>query len=648
MNDSVTILVVDDNPATLYTTTRVLRSAGFQVREACNGGEALQLALTGVDLLVLDVNLPDLSGFEVCKQLRDDERTRHLPVIHLSATFVKDVDKVQGLDVGADGYLTHPVEPPVLIATVQAFLRTRQAEERTRQSEAKYRAIFDRAPSGIALLDQQLFCIEANAALPALLGRDASTLVGTDLRPLLAEVAGGGPDVRTELERHGSWSGAAPLPRGDKTVHLDWQLSQHALPGVWLLLVNDVSALVQLETERTQLLASERAARADAERANRSKDDFLATISHDLRGPIGAIVNWSRVLQQPNVAPADRLEGARAIERNAALQVQLIADLLDVSRIASGKLRLTLGPVDAERVVDGALDVVRANAEAKNVTLGKTLHATARWLSADATRLQQVMWNLLSNAIKFTPAGGRVEVTLRDARPERGGLEIVVRDTGEGIERDLLPHLFDRFRQGHRASPRQEGLGLGLSIVRHLVEAHAGSVYVHSDGLGKGAEFVVHLPTATTRELDVGAAACPELDGQALAGMRVLVVDDDPDTRLHLQRVLEEHAAVVRSANGHAAAIALARTFHPDALVSDIGMPGRDGYELIRDLRGSGWTAERLPAITVTAFTSDADRERALAAGFQRHLPKPVTPHDLIAALVAFRRERGADYFAPQ
>jgi len=324
-----------------------LRSAGFAVLEAATGNEGLSLA-HGADLVVLDVNLPDIDGFEVCRQIRSNHQTARLPVIHLSATFVKDVDKVHGLEAGADGYLTHPVEPPVLVATVNAFLRARRAEDAMRTSEAKFRAIFDQAPTGILLLSKDLLYLEANPAMCRLLGRSREEIVGqhsssfmpSDRKEEAAKIA-------KELEEFGVWSGTFPLLRADGShVELEWNVAVHSAPGVRLAIVTDITQRRLIEADRERALIAERAARSEAERANRLKDDFLATLSHELRTPLNAIVGWSQILKSGHPSETEIAEGIEAIERNATAQAQLISDLLDVSSITSGKVRLEVQSVD--------------------------------------------------------------------------------------------------------------------------------------------------------------------------------------------------------------------------------------------------------------------------------------------------------------
>jgi PAS domain S-box-containing protein len=639
---SATILVVDDSQATLYTTSRILRSAGFHVLEAMTGTQGLELAARGVDLIVLDVKLPDISGFDVCRKVRADPDLHRIPVIHLSATFLRDEDKVQGYRVGADGYLTHPVEPPVLIATVQAFLRTRAAEEETRRSETKFRAVFNNALSGISLLESDLTCLEVNPAMGAILGRDPAALVGRSLGDFLTDSSNALRRIRESLDEHGTWKGSVAVHHSSgRLVHLEWIISRHTLPGVHLAIVIDVSERVQLEEERRQLLASERAARAEAERANHLKDDFLATLSHELRTPLNAIVGWAQVLQLTTTTEAQRQEGLDAIERNAHIQARLIADLLDVSRIVSGKLRLEPQAIDPVALAHSALDAILPAAEAKGVRVQKKFEA-CRQITGDPARLQQVVWNLVSNAVKFTPEGGQVEVALRSTSSH---LTIAVTDTGKGIAPNLLPHVFERFRQGELGSAGQQGLGLGLSIVRQIVEMHGGTVRAESAGEGKGATFVVQLPIA----LDLAPAdehdreISPDPVAIDRGRLRVLIVDDDDDMRAFLGRILRERGAEVYSANSVNEALKMIDTAAPQVLVSDLGMPGRDGYDLMRAVR-SGRSAEQLPAIALTAFAGDEERRRALRAGFQVHMSKPVIANKLWRAIMELlnRHDRSA------
>jgi PAS domain S-box-containing protein len=378
-------------------------------------------------------------------------------------------------------------------------------------------------------------------------------------------------------------------------------------------------------TERARLLTSERAARAEAERANRLKDEFVATVSHELRTPLGVILGWARMLQRPTIAAAQLAKGLDVISRNTHQVTQIVSDLLDTSRIVTGKLSVEMEPVDPASILDAALEGLRPAAAAKGIALEVTMDPLGGVLRADAMRLRQVVENLVSNAIKFTPAGGRVTVTLSGSA---GAAALSVCDTGEGITPEFLPYVFDRFRQGDASVTRRHGgLGLGLAIVKHIVELHGGSIHVASAGLGRGAEFMVMLPFAPR------AADAPDAPpaGTCLAGLRVLVVDDEPDARELVQRVLEDEGAVVLVAGSGAEALAASAREALDAVVSDIGMPVMDGYELSRRLRAA--RGRDLPLIAITAFARAEDRARALEAGFNAHLTKPLEPATLIATL---------------
>ena len=397
------------------------------------------------------------------------------------------------------------------------------------------------------------------------------------------------------------------------------------------------------EAEARQL-ETERAARAQAEHANRMKDEFLATLSHELRTPLNAILGWAQILcNHPDAE--DVAEGAAIIERNARAQTQIIDDLLDMSRIISGKVRLDVQRIDLKPVVEAAIDTVRAAADAKGVRLQTVLDPLARPVSGDPNRLQQIFWNLLSNAIKFTPKNGRVQVVLERVNSH---VEISVIDSGEGISPEFLPYVFDRFRQADASTSRQHGgLGLGLAIVKQLAELHGGTVRVKSGGPVQGSTFTVALPltaihpdSAPEEERrhprgphDTGAVPLPHLK---LAGIKVLAVDDEPDARELVRRLLGGCDATVRTAGSAAEALAMIRVEAPDVLVSDIGMPEQDGYALIRQVRALG--AEQggnVPAVALTAYARSEDRMKAILAGFQMHVAKPVEGAELLTVIAS-------------
>src|SRR5205085_2804726 len=397
----------------------------------------------------------------------------------------------------------------------------------------------------------------------------------------------------------------------------------------------------QAEGERERLLRREQAARATAESANRMKDEFLATVSHELRTPLTAILGWARLLCTDGLDGKVAQRAYEVIERNARAQAQLIEDLLDISRIITGRLSLERHTAELVPLIETVLDSGRLAAEAKEIRLQTTLDAGA--VAGDAARLQQVIWNLLTNAIKFTPQGGSVAVGLAQAD---GHAEITISDTGIGIAPDFLPYVFDRFRQADQTASRLfGGLGLGLAIVRHLVELHGGTVAVHSAGEGQGAVFKVRLPLAQVRQTDSGSldAACAA-DEQAasskqqpaiLDGLRVLVVEDDDDARDYLALTLSRNGATVESASNVKSSFESFQQTPPDVLVTDIGMPGEDGYELIRQARDFEAQHQRAhtPALALTAYARPEDRARAHAAGYETHLAKPIEPATLINCL---------------
>ncbi len=629
------VLVVDDNPATRYTTSRVLKAAGFRVSEAGTGADALRQARQGVSAVVLDVHLPDISGFEVCSTLRKEEKTATLPIIHLSAEFTRNQDRVAGLDAGADAYLVHPVEPPMLVATLQALVRARTAEERLRRSESRLRAIYDQAPSGIVVLDLDGRVVDANPAMQQLLGRDRQGLLGQRLPELVPiewresaslQITAHGPDTSP-------WQGRFPLLRSDgSAVLLDWSMSGHVEPGLRIAIASDASEREQLEAQRREVLEREQAARATAERHSRTKDDFIAVLSHELRTPLNAIVGWVAILMRRNPTP-ESAKGLEAIERNVKAQARIISDILDVSRINSGKLRLERELVDPAQLVKHAVNALATSIEEKklDVVLDVDAASEAGWL--DPARYQQIVWNLMTNAIKFSPAGSRIDVSLRRAVNR---LVLVVKDQGQGVEPDFLNRLFDRFSQSDDPGNRMHGgLGLGLSIVRHLAELHGGTVGARSAGRGLGTEMEVEIDVAVATADGDLPPGDEEAGGRPLDGLDILVVEDDSDASEMLMVVLTDRGARVRLAGDYHSALAGLRQAWPDVLLSDIGLPKIDGYELIREVRRLPLPPgrARLPAIALTAFARPEDKARALRAGFDNHIAKPLNPHALAMAI---------------
>ncbi len=402
-------------------------------------------------------------------------------------------------------------------------------------------------------------------------------------------------------------------------------------------IVRDITEEKRREREREELLKSEQTARIAAERAGVMKDEFLATLSHELRTPLNAILGWAQLLlMQPE--PNALREGLEAIERNARSQTQLIADLLDTSRIVSGRIRLDVQLTEMGSVIDAALDAIRPAAEAKSIRLRRIIDPIAGPVSGDPTRLQQIIWNLLSNAIKFTPKGGSVDLLLERVNSH---LELTAHDTGIGIHPDFLPFVFERFRQADSSTTRSfGGLGLGLSIVKHLVELHGGTVRAKSAGEGQGATFIVSLPLAPLRgqekreHPEVASGPQIDCDKVSLAGIRILLVDDDPDTRSLLHRVLSQCKAEVHVADSADEGLNTLSSFRPHILISDIGMPNKDGYQFLKEVRKRPrGDFGGIPAIALTAFARSEDRTRAMMAGYNVHIAKPIEPQELLATV---------------
>lgn len=631
-----TVLVVDDNPVTCYATSRSLRAAGFRTIEADTGQSALDLSLGDISAVVLDVHLPDIGGFEVCREMREREATRSLPIVHLSAAFIADTDKVAGLDAGADAYLTHPAEPAMLVATIQALVRARLAEQRVHQSEAKFRSIYEQAQSGIALIDDRGQFVDANPAMLEMMGRSANEVLGR----AVAEFSAPGHEAHiqhiiTARNAQSLWREEVVfLDAEGKLLHLEWSMAAGVGSELRVAAVSNVSNRIALEQERKLLLEREQAARAAAERYSRSKDDFVAVLSHELRNPLSAIMmNVHQLLRRS--PPEEFAKSLDAIKRNASTQARIISDILDVSRINSGKLALEREWIEPGTLISSSLDSLKAFMEAKHLTLSLDIPNNSIKAFLDPARFQQIFWNVLNNAIKFSNEGGTLEVSLstRDSQ-----LLLTVRDHGKGIEPLFLDRIFEKFTQVATPGSRSAGgLGLGLSIVKHLVDLHAGEISITSAGLGLGTSVSITLPQGLTGDEPSPGNDAGALSGgtEDLQGMRILVVEDDREAADLLVLILQERGATVSMAGDYEAAVAALKAQGIDMLVSDIGLPGKDGYDLIRHVRASQDAYAGVPAIALTAFGRETDRQLAMDAGFNFHLAKPLQPQKLLDAIKA-------------
>jgi PAS domain S-box-containing protein len=490
-----TILCIDDNVSNRYFIQRVLQDAGFAVLEAKSGVEGLEQAANTIpDLIILDVKLPDMNGFEVCDQLRANAQTVSIPILNISAAYTDSRDRATGLDRGADAYLVQPVEPIELLATVRALLRLYTAERSANNAAREWQTTFDAMNDGVCLLDPNGMVVRCNQAISTLLNRSAYEIVGcsyADMIPALREL---GHQSIFDQMRQTQKRAVLELPLGQSWVALTIDPildEQNQFTGA-VYWVSDITERKRVEAERALLLVREQEARERSESANRMKDEFLATLSHELRSPLNAMLGWLTLLRTTSMTDDRRHQAMETIERNARMQAQLVEDLLDMSRIIRGNLRLNMRPIPVQPVIEAALDTMRPAADAKGILVQMVFDPTVGLVSGDADRLQQVIWNLLSNAVKFTPQGGRIKVLLQTAD---SCAEIIVNDSGIGIDAAFLPHVFDRFRQADGSTTKSySGLGLGLSIVRHIVELHGGTVHADSPGKNQGATFTVQLP----------------------------------------------------------------------------------------------------------------------------------------------------------
>lgn len=644
------VLVVDDNADMREYVVRLLRQR-WTVQQCADGAQALELVRrTAPALVITDVMMPTLDGFGLLRALRADPKTATIPVIMLSAR-AGDEAHVHGLEAGADDYLIKPFSSRELMARVSTHLQLSALRVKAEQERQRLYEIFMQAPLPVAVLTgPDLRFDMANEPFCEMVGRTA--LLGLTLRESFPE-----PSAREAVERvlEGLRTG-----RAHRVTELSVALRRGGaeVEGVYSYVAqpffdaqSSAIGMIVAATDVTDSVLARRridALRKSAEDANRAKDEFLSTLSHELRTPLNAMVGWSTLLRAGSVPPEQRDRALEAIERNARMQARLVEDMLDLARIEQGKLVLSVGPLEMVRVVEAAIDAVRPAAEAKQIRLQPVLdsHAT---IVGDADRLQQVVWNLLSNAIKFTQRGGRVQVRLRRMQSL---VEVAVADNGQGIDPQFLPHIFDRFRQADPSFTRRTGgLGLGLAIVRSLVELHGGEVSAHSDGPSSGATFVVRLPMAplrTDRRLEpaqtgLGEPRPPGLDcPPSLSGLHVLVVDDEPETRDLLRFLLEQCESVVATAASAAEALTVLAESQVDIIISDVGMPEEDGYSLIRRVRALSGPSGAAPALALTAYARSEDRTQALRAGFNMHLAKPIDPGELLVVLETLVRNASA------
>jgi signal transduction histidine kinase/DNA-binding response OmpR family regulator len=692
------VLVVDDRPDKLLGIVALLETLGANVLTATSGREALRHVLRQpFAVILLDINMPGMDGFETAELIRAYRGSKHTPIIFMTAAG-DDVHLLRSYALGGVDYILTPVVPDVLRSKVRVFIELFRKTDEVRCQAAA----LERQASLLRRLTEASIRINSLLSLDGILAaitEAARDLAGAHHATTTVEVPPGHRrGAASYSEKHAALRGRAPdreagalyaaarpeggtlrLTQGEieaspvlarasalgdgppKRGLLAVPLLMHDGQPMGLVQVSDKQEgeldgddeAILLQLAQLGSIAIRNCMHAEAREANRMKDEFLATLSHELRTPLHALLGWTRLLRAGPPDPARIARGLEVIERNVTLQTSIIEELLDVSRITAGKLRVDARPIALAPVIEAAVDALRPTADAKSILLGAALDEGGARVLGDADRLHQVISNLVGNALKFTPRGGHVDVILR-----RGGgeVEILVSDSGMGIGPEFLPYVFDRFRQADSSTTRaQGGLGLGLAVVRHLVELHGGSVSAESPGPGHGATFVVRLPElpaqasaeAPPLRWEAGAAgpeSGPRSGVHELDGLRVLVVDDDHDARELLKEVLTQHRAQVTTASSASEALDAIGAERPHVLVSDVAMKGEDGYELVRRLRGR--TPEEggsLPALALTAYARKEDRLRAFAAGFQMHATKPIEPTELVAAVASLARRRTDD-----
>jgi len=598
------------------------------------------------DLILADYALPSFDGIKALEIARN--RCPEVPFIFVSAALGEEL-AIEALKNGATDYVLKQ-RLGRLVPSVQRALREakerrerQQAEESLQKSETKYRRIVDTSYEGIWMIDQQAQTEFVNQRMSQMLGYGVVEMLGRSIFDFIDQADKiAAEEIQEWLKREGSELKECRLCCKDGSYI--WTLiSARAIFGEQneflgaIAMLTDISDRKRTESERDRLLQLEQLARAEAEAANRIKDEFLAVLSHELRSPLNPILGWAKVLQMRKFDEIELQKALKTIERNAKLQAQLIEDLLDVSRILQGKLNLNLIPVNLISTIEDAMETVRLAAEAKNIQIQTMFDSAVGQVLGDSARLQQVLWNLLSNAVKFTATGGQVNVRLECIDEQA---QITVSDTGKGIHPDFLPHVFDYFLQGDSTITRKfGGLGLGLAIARHLIEMHGGTIGAESPGEEQGAIFTVKLPLikdgATIKDDTKTDSSTAVVASSPLIGLQVLIVDDNADSRDFFSFVLEDFGAIVTTVGSGDEALQVLTQSKPDILISDIGMPEMNGYMLMEEVRSleAEVGVKKIPAIALTAYAGEINQQQAIKAGFQQHIVKPVSPEELLTAI---------------
>lgn len=618
------ILNVDDNDGARYTKSRILMQAGFDVIEAATGTEALERARVSMpDLVLLDVKLPDINGFEVCRQIKAAPETTSILVLQTSAAAVQSIDRIKGLDGGADSYLIEPVEPAELVAHVRALLRVRRAEGALRESEERFRQMAENIDDVFWMLDpatdrllyvspgyRRLFGdvplspVSGTSHWAGRIHAEDEVAVETAYRAL-----GRGTPYEIEYriicaDGRTSWVAERAFPVRDPLGRI------YRLAG----LVNDIS-----ERKANELALRE---------ADPRKDEFLAMLAHELRNPLAPIRSAIELTDPARTPSAHDFEAMRAvIGRQVRHLSRLVDDLLDVARITQGKITLRQESVSLAAAIEAAIETVAPALAQKEHTLTTHMPDEGLFITGDGVRIAQVLGNLLSNAVKYTPREGEIVI---DVRKSDDDVQIIVRDNGVGMSAETIPNIFDPFMQSPSSLERSEGgLGIGLPLARTLVELHGGHIEAFSAGVGHGSEIVVRLPLTRRVQTERPAPDVPVAGPQGTsAALRLLLVDDNVEAATLLAMVLESDGFDVRVAHEAQRALEIAKDFEPAVILLDLGLPGMDGFQLAREMRKQAVTANAL-LVAVTGYGQATDRQRSQEAGFDHHFVKPVSTDEI-------------------
>ncbi|MEH2464069.1 hybrid sensor histidine kinase/response regulator [Nostoc sp.] len=648
MMNVLRFLLLEDSPLDAELTQAMLTEGGINcelIRVETGADFLVALETEDFDLILADHALPSFDGISALEIARN--QCPEVPFIFVSAALGEEL-AIEALKNGATDYVLKQ-RLGRLVPSVQRALREakerrerQQVEELLQKSEARYRRIVDTSYEGIWMIDSQSRTEFVNQRLSEMLGYPVQEILGRSMFDFMDQADGiVVEEILKWLKREGSDLKEAQLRCKDGSYI--WTLisaraifsEENEFLGA-IAMLTDITDRKRTESERDHLFQLEQTARAEAEAANRIKDEFLAVLSHELRSPLNPILGWAKLLQSRKFDDTALQKALETIERNAKLQAQLIEDLLDVSRILQGKLNLKMIPVNLPSTIEAAMETVRLAAEAKTIQIEMMLDPKRKVLG-DSARLQQVFWNLLSNAVKFTPIGGKVNVQLKciDAQAQ-----ITVSDTGKGIHPDFLLYVFDYFRQGDSTTTRKfGGLGLGLAIARHLVEMHGGTISAESLGEDQGAIFTISLPllknSATIDDEPNADSSTAIFASSPLMGLQVLVVDDNTDSRNFFSFVLEQFGAIVTAVGSADQALQALTQSKPDILLSDIGMPEMNGYMLMQQVRDleAEVGGKQIPAIALTAYAGEINQQQAIRAGFQQHIVKPVAPEELLMAI---------------